>query len=886
MFTRHVFARILFAVAIVLILTPHAQARKPIRNSFFAVYPTASGTRLDDLPSNAGHCGVCHYDFDGGGTRNWYGSAVEVARGIYGTDQEAILSVQNNDSDGDGYTNLIEITSTVFTNTPTFPGLSRPDTTKVLNVAIADIRNYLVPSGSADTTPPTVTVNSPNGGESYAAHGVPAVTWTASDASGIDHVILHHSDDGGATFRLIGVGEPNDGGFSWFVPNRPGVQNVIRVTARDNAGNYGSDQSNAVFTVTATPAGYVPTTMRDMDFPGSQPFEAGVYEDPDVNCATCHGNYSTTVEPWYNWKGSMMAQAQRDPLFLACVAVAEQDAPSVGDLCLKCHTPAGWLEGRSVDTGGGLMNAKDRQGVQCSFCHRLVDPDYKPGVSPMEDIAILDSLDAIPLANANGQFVNDPAPSRRGPYADAVASHSFLESPFHRAGEVCGTCHDVSNPVFAAGTSPGEYVPTPFDAPHPDGDLRNMFPIERTFSEWTRSQYATSGVYAPQFAGNLPGGVVSTCQDCHMRDVTGAGCSEPGAPNRTDLPLHDLTGGNHFIPDVLPGMFPGEVDPAMVAAGKQRAIAMIQLAASIALAPGQIGARPTVTVTVTNETAHKLPSGYPEGRRIWLNIKAYDSGDNLVYESGAYDLATGVLSHDADAKIYEIKPGLSTRLAPIVGLPAGPSFHFVLNDSVYNDNRIPPRGFTNAAFAAIQSPPVAYAYADSQYWDETTYVLPTNARFVEATLNYQSTSKEYIEFLRDENVTNTAGLDLYNAWVAQGRCAPVVMAYDTVSVVVNPTGADDRMTAVTALYDCFPNPFNPNTTIRYSLSDRQHVSVRVYDVSGRLVRALVDDVRPAGAQTVEWSGTDNNGAPVSSGVYFFEMRATGYRSVRKAVLLK
>ena len=71
-----------------------------------------------------------------------------------------------------------------------------------------------------------------------------------------------------------------------------------------------------------------------------------------------------------------MDQAQRDPLFLATVVLAEQDAPSVGDLCIRCHTPGGWLEGRSVDTSGGLITAKDRQGVQCDFCHRQVDPIY------------------------------------------------------------------------------------------------------------------------------------------------------------------------------------------------------------------------------------------------------------------------------------------------------------------------------------------------------------------------------------------------------------------------------------------------------------------------------------------------------------------------------
>jgi hypothetical protein len=727
-------------------------------------------------------------------------------------------------------------------------------------------------------------VLSPGAGASFAAGTTTPVTWTCSDESGIESVIIYFSDDGGMTFKPVSSAEPDDGSFAWFVPNRPGTQNVIRVVAKDNAGNYGGAWSAGTFSISGTTGG-APTTLRDMDMPGTQPF-ALILEDSDVNCVTCHGNYSTAVEPWSNWKGSMMAQAMRDPLFLACLAVAEQDAPSVGDLCIRCHTPGGWGEGRSVDTRGGLINAKDRQGVQCDFCHRMVDPDYQAGVSPADDVAVLDSLQAIPPDHANGQFVMDPDPVKRGPYADAQASHAFLQSAFHRSASLCGTCHDVSNPVFDYDGAPGRYVPNAFDAPHPDGSVRNMFPVERTFSEWSQSDYANGGVFAPQFAGNKPGGIVSTCQDCHMKDVSGKGCNEPGAPTRTDLPLHDLTGGNTFVPDILPTFFPGEVDVAQLQAGKARATAMLQMAASLALVAGQEGPNPTVTVTVTNEGAHKLPSGYPEGRRAWLNVKGYDAGQALVYESGAYNPATGVLEHDADAKIYEIKIGVSQRLSPVVGLPAGPSFHFVLNDTVYKDNRIPPRGFTNANFTDIQSPPVGYAYDDGQYWDETTYSMPTEVRFVEVTMYYQTTSKEYIEFLRDENRTNSAGLDLYNAWVAQGRGAPVAMVSDTISVNVVPTGIDDTPLARTELFPAYPNPFNPETSVRYSLARRQHVRIDVFDVTGARVTTLLDEDRPAGVQRLAWNGRDARGEPVASGVYLIRMTTAGDRFVRKAVLLK
>ena len=86
----------------------------------------------------------------------------------------------------------------------------------------------------------------------------------------------------------------------------------------------------------------------------------------------------------------------------------------------------------------------------------------------------------------------------------------------------------------------------------------------------------------------------------------------------------------------------------------------------------------------------------------------------------------------------------------------------MLNDTVYFDNRIPPRGFTNAAFEAVQSPPVAYSYADSQYWDDTKYIFPPEAASVRVTLYYQTTSKEYIEFLKDAGLNLKVEIDHRN----------------------------------------------------------------------------------------------------------------------------
>jgi hypothetical protein len=394
-------------------------------------------------------------------------------------------------------------------------------------------------------------------------------------------------------------------------------------------------------------------------------------------------------------------------------------------------------------------------------------------------------------------YIADANNAKRGPFVDAEARHQKLYSPFHSDANICGTCHDVSNPAFSKDPG-GDYVPNDFGQPAPDFDPYSMFPIERTFSEWKQSAYnSPEGVYAPVFGGNKQ--FVSTCQDCHMKDVTGPGCNKPGAPVRNDLPWHDMTGGNTFIPGLVAALFPSEVNTAALNSGVQRATYMLQNAASMSLTITEAGGQYALDVRVTNETAHKLPSGYPEGRRIWLNVRAYDTLGVLIYESGAYDNQTALLIHDDNIKVYEIEPGISFGLAPVVGYPAGQSFHFVLNDTIYSDNRIPPRGFTNENFQMIQSPPVAYSYADQQYWDDTRYILPGSAGTVTVTLYYQTLSKEFVEFLRSENRTNDWGNRLYDLWAANGMSRPVAMksqSYIIRQVVDNtPPTAPTNLTA-------------------------------------------------------------------------------------------
>ena len=91
-----------------------------------------------------------------------------------------------------------------------------------------------------------------------------------------------------------------------------------------------------------------------------------------------------------------------------------------------------------------------------------------------------------------------------------------------------------------------------------------------------------------------------------------------------------------------------------------------------------------------------------------------------------------------------------------------------------------------------------------------------------------------------------------------------------------------------ALHQNFPNPFNPDTTIKYDLAESSDVTLQIYNVLGQVVRTLVaSEVQNAGRYQIRWNGMDDRGVPVSSGVYFYQISAEGkFHQVQKLMLLK
>jgi hypothetical protein len=97
---------------------------------------------------------------------------------------------------------------------------------------------------------------------------------------------------------------------------------------------------------------------------------------------------------------------------------------------------------------------------------------------------------------------------------------------------------------------------------------------------------------------------------------------------------------------------------------------------------------------------------------------------------------------------------------------------------------------------------------------------------------------------------------------------------------------EPALPSLTRLVGAQPNPFNPTTSVAYDLHDAGYVSIQVFDLKGRLVQTLVDEMKSAGSHVAVWNGRDAYGRAAGTGVYFVKMQSGEYRSTAKMVLIK
>jgi len=419
-----------------------------------------------------------------------------------------------------------------------------------------------------------------------------------------------------------------------------------------------------------------------------------------------------------------MANAIRDPLYQAALSVANQDVLGIGQWCLRCHSPTSYVQGHGLPPNGSALDAVDRAGVSCEACHRT-------------------RTDAGLIGNA--QLTFEPSFTVGGPYAGAESpAHTAVQDLVVSQSRLCGQCHEVYNPVIQRKGLPASMP----------------FPLDTTYSEWLQSAYA---------GGSDP----KSCQSCHMLPEPGVLPVAKDGPGRTSPSRHSFVGGNVWGLDAVRAAAPSELAglDAAFAANRAAALENLQRAARVEIVlpqgPIPVGQEVELKVRVYNQTGHKLPTGYADGRRVFIELRV--AGEVV---SGAYDGDAGVLLGDPQLAVFEA----------VHARADGGLDHLALHDTIVKDTRIEPLGFRPTEVTM----PVGISFlrdgdggvlgaAEWTYRVRFPQGLDGGTAPVEARLFHQATTRAYVEALAAANLTDGKGEALRAIWESTGRAAPVLM---------------------------------------------------------------------------------------------------------------
>jgi len=315
----------------------------------------------------------------------------------------------------------------------------------------------------------------------------------------------------------------------------------------------------------------------------------------------------------------------------------------------------------------------------CMGCHTpvgVVSREASPGGKNMSDAAIqgvqcevchnVSRISGI----GNGSYVLTPKlhgrPLKFGPYKDAVSPiHDTAYSRLHTQSEFCSDCHDVTHPF-------------------------NRLPIERTYTEWRDSTYSGEGVQ---------------CQDCHMKPAPGR--ASPIGKEREHVYTHYFIGGNALVTQLLGSEKHSQATEAML-----KSAATVQIIAPTTLSATH--ANP-VRIRVRNVGAgHKLPTGFPEGREMWLDFKVVDARGRQVYRLGA------IKDGKTEPGTRSFKVELGDKDGKVVDL------NVLDADRVLRDTRISPRGYQDVTYEFDLPKDVVgpvKLVADLNYWSFSQALL-------------------------------------------------------------------------------------------------------------------------------------------------------------------
>ncbi len=499
--------------------------------------------------------------------------------------------------------------------------------------------------------------------------------------------------------------------------------------------------------------------------------DGGLRDGPAVQpssvCSLCHSNAprasamrdgeGRAIAPFDLWRGTMMANSARDPVWRAAVSAEVAATPSrrteIEETCLRCHAPMARQAGLEDHGTGSLLHVLDcdsplgelaRDGVSCTVCHGITQEGLGTD------------------ASFSGNYLLDSQRRLFGPheapFSMPMRHHTEFTPSLGRhlqSSSLCATCHTLETDTFDA-----------------EGNAHGTRFLEQApYLEWLNSDFSN--------AGDDPGPLAATCQDCHTPTADEDGrvirtriARNPGGrdfpPTRPREPFgrHIFVGGNTLVPQMLRD-HADELEVQASSAALQATLdatreQLRELTARVSIVDVlRQDSRLTFAVHVENLTGHKLPTGHPT-RRAWLRVVVRDERAGVIFASGNTDSSGRILGEDGAPRPSEFaggpiephrqlinEPGqVATYQATMADSRGRPTHTLLRGATWFVDDRLLPLGWSSDHPAAQRTTPVAVD-GDADFVagsDRVRYEIAAASDgqlTIEAALLYQSLSARW-----------------------------------------------------------------------------------------------------------------------------------------------
>lgn len=489
-------------------------------------------------------------------------------------------------------------------------------------------------------------------------------------------------------------------------------------------------------------------------------------------CVECHDGLSTVsgrdISIVKNWSSSMMANATRDPYWLAKVASEVHRNPhlsdELNDKCSRCHAPmaneSARKEGmpiRLLGDGGfldtsNIFHDEAMDGVSCTACHQIRDDASLGTLAGFSGNFKIDAYETAVDRPAYGQYANP-----NGNVMKTRARFSPEQGVHIQDSSLCASCHNLKTSFVDAKGVIASSTP------------ESEFPEQMVYTEWENSDFQNQGVNE------------RSCQSCHMPKIEEAVAISTRPSNltaREGFSEHSFVGANTTMMDIINQ---NSTALGVTASGFEQSIAetraFLQTAARLEILTASITDEVLkVELNISNLSGHKLPSSYPS-RRVYIHFKASDEHGNILFESGktnANGSIAGVAS-DLNSTLFEPHYQMISRedqvqvYEPIMQNTDGKITHTLLRAAGYKkDNRLTPAGFDKAAVPADVAVKGA-AIDDGDFnlgSDSIVYQFNVGAKTyvrIDVSLQYQTLSYGHLQdlFLDSGSVPEVAAFQGY-----------------------------------------------------------------------------------------------------------------------------